>query len=138
MSKPALLLVLLGAGAALGIGACSRRPGPKISAPVSIPIMPLAQGHIPPLASSAPQRPADAIIPMRIAGVHRSGPVVYVAWDAPGATQAVISFSPDGAVFRTVRRTNEPLAEFKPPAPHGIIRVFVTDGKRRNSVDYRI
>lgn len=137
MSKTRLWPIV-GAGAALALCACSHRPALKSSQQMPIPIMPLAAGHIPPLASSEPQQPNDAYIPMRVAGVYRSGRVVHVAWDAPGATQAVISFSADGSAFQTVGRTDEPLAQFAPATPHGTIRIFVTDGKRRNTVDYRI
>lgn len=101
--------------------------------------MPLAQGHIPPVASTSPPDTGDSeMIPMRVAEVRRRGRIVHVAWDAPGATQAVISFSADGSAFQTVDRTGDPAADFTASSTHGIIRIFVTDGKRRNTVEYRI
>ena len=131
--------LLVASLAALAPAACAQRhSGPRAGA-LPMPVMPLAQGHIPPLATQTPGNPADAaIIPMRIAQVSRRGRMLRLAWDAPGATSAVVSFSADGTAFRTMSRTVEPMTQFAPPAPHGIIRIFVTDGKRRNTVDYRI
>lgn len=126
--------------AALGMSACvqAHHVGTRAGS-LSVPIMPLAQGHIPPLPAQVPSASgSQTVIPMRIAQVSRRGRTLRVTWDAPGATSAIVSFSPDGSAFRTMGRTAEPAAEFTLPAAHGIIRVFVTDGKRRNAADYRI
>lgn len=105
---------------------------------LSIPIMPLAQGHIPPVWTPRPAGAQDAWLPIRIAGVSRRGRALHITWDAPGATKAIVWFSADGSTFRLLARTGEPAAEFVPRAPHGIIRVYVTDGKRHGSADYKL
>lgn len=122
------------------LAGCARHAGRPLRSgqEMTLPVLPLALSHIPPVPTATPQPSDTDTIPMRIDRVIRHGRLVRVAWDAPGATQAVVSFSVDGATFRTVTRTTDPLARFALASPHGIIRIFVTDGKRRNTEDYRI
>lgn len=75
---------------------------------------------------------------MRLDEVQWRGVSLHVAWEAPGATNALVSFSTDGAQFRTIAQTGDPFADVIPSAKHGVIRVFVTDGKRHNVIQYRI
>jgi hypothetical protein len=135
-----LFAIVPGALCALGLAACAHHPQKApTGGGLAMPVMPLAQGHIPPVPQATPDAAqAAAVLPMRIGDVSRAGRVVRVAWDAPGATSAIVAFSSDGTAFETVARTGEPDAQFVPASTHGIIRIIVTDGKRRNSLDYRI
>lgn len=100
--------------------------------------LPGAYTRMPPMLPPAPAKEDRNAIPMQIAGIVRRGKSLHIRWDAPGATVTTIYFTSDGTGFRSLATTRELSITVVPPAPHGVLRVAVSNGRRHGYADARI